>query len=133
MKKTLKPICIILSAMLLFFNVTGCGNSSSSSGSNESITTSSQAISAVKNYMPGSALSLNQKIAGALGFKNFHDPQFGTSTATQNSDGSWDVNIKGNMSGYVDDYHDVFESYNFEVDATVSENGMVSISAKKAY
>lgn len=132
MKKLIKLLCLMLSIMMFILCTTGCGSSSNSGGSKQSITSSSQAISAVKNYMSGTSLSLEQRIAGALGFKNFYDPQYGTSSADQNSDGSWDVTIKGSMTGYVDDYHDDLESYKFEVSATVSESGSVSISVRKA-
>lgn len=111
-----------------------CGSDSDNGeGSGKQITTSSQAISEVKNYMSGTSFSLEQRIAGTLGFNNFYNPQYGTSSATQNSDGSWNVTIKGSMTGYIDEYHDDLESYKFEVSATVSKSGSVSISVRKAY
>ena len=134
MKKTFKLFCVVMAILVLLTCVVGCGSSGSSGTSNkQNITSSTEAINAVKNYMKSSSFSLNQRIASALGFKNFYDPDFGTSSATQNSDGSWDVTIKGSMDGYVDEYHDDFETYKFEVSATVSETGSVSISVKKVY
>lgn len=118
--------------VVTIFALSACGSSSSTS-STQKIETSSQAINKVKNYMSGTSFSLEQRIAGALGFNNFYDPQYGTSSATQNSDGSWDVTIKGSMTGYVDEYHDDLESYKFEVSATISETGRVNISVRKAY
>lgn len=135
MKTAKKVLCLVL-VMLAIGVLCACdsGSSSGSSYSSETkITTSSEAISEVKNYMAGTSFSLDQRIAGALGFNNFYEPDYGTSSATQNSDGSWDVVLKGSMSGYVDEYHDDFESYKFEVNATVTESGSVSISVKKVY
>ena len=138
MKNAVKSISVVMVLLMCILCFAGCGNDSSNDSSNDGdsgkqITTSSQAISEVKNYMSGTSFSLEQRIAGALGFNNFYDPQYGTSSATQNRDGSWDVTIKGSMSGYVDEYHDDFESYKFEVSATVSESGSVLISVSKVY
>lgn len=130
--KLKKLLCLVL-AVLLLFGVCACGEStgSTSTESEKKIETSSQAINAVKNYASGSAFSLEQRIAAALGFNNFYSPEYGNSSAAKDSDGSWDVTIKGNMSGYVDEYHDDFETYKFEVSATVTESGSVSISVRK--
>ena len=134
MKNAVKIISVVMVLLMCILCFAGCGNDSSNDGdSGKQITSSSQAISKVKNYMSGTRFSLEQRIAGALGFNNFYAPQYGTSSATQNSDGSWDVTIKGSMSGYLDEYHDDLESYKFEVSATVSESGSVSISVRKAY
>ena len=136
-KKKLLIICgIVLSAVVLLFVIIGNSNSSNSGSSyNDSkIEYSSEAIRAVKNYMSGTSFSLDQRIAGELGFNQFYSPDYGTETAKQNYDGSWDVTLKGKMSGYVDQYHDDFESYNFEATAKVSEYGTVSnIRVRKVY
>ncbi len=131
MKTIKKSLCLIL-VVVTIFALSACGSSSSTS-STQKIETSSQAINKVKNYLSGTSFSLEQQIAGALGFNNFYDPQYGTSSARQNSDGSWDVTIKGSMTGYVDEYHDDLKSYKFEVSATISETGRVNISVRKAY
>ena len=130
-------IAIIIFAIILIiviFSIKGC----SSGGSNDSdygeqITSSSQAINAVKNYNSGTPFSTEQLIAHELGFNNFYSPQYGTSEAYQNDDGSWEVEINGNMSGYVDDYADDFENYKFTIKATVSSDGSPSISVYKEY
>lgn len=133
MKNVIKPICVIFAVVMLVLCVAGCGNSTSKEEeTTESITTSSQAISAVKNYASGSPFGLEQRIASSLGFKNFYEPKFGTSDAVQNTDGSWTVTMKGSMSGYVDEYHNDFETYKFEVSATVSATGSVNIRVSKA-
>ena len=135
MKTLKKALCLILASLMLCF-LCACGSASntdynSNKSDTEKITTSSQAINAVKNYMSGSPFSLEQEIAAALDFNNFYPPDYATSSATQQNDGSWDVTIKGKMSGYVDEYNDDFETYKFEVSATVSESGRVRISARK--
>ena len=133
MKNTAKTISVVMVLLTCILCFAGCGNDSSNDGgSSKQITTPSEAISEVKNFLSGTSLSLKHRIAMELGFNNFYDPQYGTSSATQNSDGSWDVTIKGSMSGYVDEYHNNLKSYKFEVSATVSESGKVSISVKKA-
>lgn len=126
-------------ALLIIGSLYACGNGSSGNSSYSDsddvskIETSYAAIRAVKNYMSGTFLSVEQQIASKLGFKNFYSPDYGTETATQNYDGSWNVTLKGKMSGYTDEYHDDFESYKFEVTAEVSEYGTVSnIRVKKA-
>ena len=134
MKNAVKTISVVMVLLMCILCFAGCGNDSSNDGgSGKQITTSSQAIREVMNYMRGTPFSLEQQIAGELGFYNFYSPQYGTSSATQRSNGSWDVTIKGSMSGYTDEYHDDLESYKFEVSATVSESGRVSISVRKAH
>jgi len=134
MKKAIKLTSIALVLLMCALCFAGCGsNSDSNGGSDKRVTSESQAIYEVKNYMHGTSFSLEQRICGALGFKNFYSPDYGTSSATKNSDGSWDVTIKGSMTGYIDEYHNDLETYKFEVSATVQESGNVSISVSKAY
>ncbi len=127
-------VVLVIIAIIVVFSFKGC---SSSDGKNtsfgETITSSSQAINAVKNYNSGTPFSTEQLIASELGFNNFYSPNYGTSDATQNDDGSWEVEINGNMSGYVDDYADEFENYKFTIKATVSSSGTPSISVYKEY
>lgn len=140
MKMTKRVVCLML-ALLLLGSLCACGKkssgSSSSGGSSSSVTkieSSSAAIRAVKNYMSGTALSVEQQIAAKFGFKKFYSPDYGTETAKKNYDGTWEVTLKGKMSGYIDDYLDDFETYKFEVTAKVSEYGLVSnIYVQKAY
>ena len=127
-------IVLALIAVVIIFTIKGCSTSSGSfSNSGESITSSSQAINAVKNYNSGTPFSTEQLIASELGFNNFYSPEYGTSDATQNEDGSWEVEINGNMSGYVDEYADEFENYKFTIEATVSSEGTPTISVYKVY
>lgn len=124
MKRLIKFICVASVLLICLLSIVGCG-SDESNGRTE-ITTEAQAINAVQNYMNGTSFSLEQKIAGELGYKNFYSPDYATESATQNGDGSWNVTIKGNMSGYVDEYNDDLESHRFEVCATVSIEGRVN-------
>lgn len=127
-------VVLVMVAIIIVFSIKGCSSShKDDTNYGETITSSSQAINAVKNYNSGTPFSTEQRIASELGFNNFYSPNYGTSDATQNEDGSWDVEINGNMSGYVDEYADDFENYKFTIKANVSNNGSVSISVYKEY
>ena len=94
-----------------------------SPASNAVITTADEAIQAVKTY-PGTS----QTIANYFKFKNFYEPEYGTCTAVPAKDGSingWNVTLKGNMSGYVDDYHSELENQTFTLTAFVTDTGIV--------
>ena len=131
MKLLKRALCLML-VLLTIGTLCACGsggsgNSSYSDSDNVSkIETSSAAIRAVKNYMSGTYLSVEQQIAAKFGFNNFYSPDYATETASQNYDGSWDVTLKGKISGYTDEYNDDFETNKFEVTAEVSEYGTVS-------
>lgn len=127
MKKITKPTIITVILLMSVLCFIGCKNSY---GMKE-ITTPSRAIKQVKKYMGGTDFSLEQRIAGTLGFNNFHNPKYSSSSATKNGDGSWDVILKGSMSGYDSEYDNKFKTYKFEVRATVWEVGNVSISIQK--
>jgi hypothetical protein len=127
MERITKPTIITVILLISVLCFIGCKNSY---GTKE-IATPSRAIKQVKNYMGGTDFSLEQRIAGTLGFNNFHNPKYSSSSATKNSDGSWDVKIKGSMSGYVSDYNNKFKTYNFEIRATVWEPSNISISIQK--
>ena len=120
-----KIVALTITALVLAVCFLSC-NSDDASDSVE-ITTSMQAINVVKNHMAGTFLSTDQRIAGKLGFNNFYSPDYGTSTAEQDEYGDWDVIIKGSMSGYVDEYHQDFETKKFSIRATVSQDGNVSM------
>ncbi len=127
-------VVLVIITIIVVFSFKGCSSSDRKNTSfGETITSSSQAINAVKNYNSGTPFSTEQLIASELGFNNFYSPNYGTSDATQNDDGSWEVEINGNMSGYVDDYADEFENYKFTIKATVSSSGTPSISVYKEY
>lgn len=127
MKRTMNPIKVTLILLILVLCFVGCKNSYGV----KQIATPSRAINHVKNYMGGTSFSLEQRIAGTLGFNNFNNPKYSSSSATKNSDGSWDVIIKGSMSGYASEYYNKFKTYNFEIRATVWEPSNISISIQK--
>ena len=127
MKRITKPTIITVILLISVLCFIGCKNSYGT----KNISTPSRAIRAVKNYMGGTDFSLEQRIAGALGFSNFRNPKYSSSSATKNGDGSWDVILKGSMSGYSNDYNNKFKTYNFEVRATVWEPRNISISIQK--
>ncbi len=126
MKKTILSIVIGLVCVCLSISFVSCGtgdsgNDNSSSSIDKTITNERDAIYAVKNYSFAGTNYVENKIAGELGFNNYYDPQYGTTEAEQNTDGSWTVTLKGTMSGYVDEYHDDFKTKKFEVTAKVTE------------
>ena len=125
MKFLKKAMCLFI-AMLMICSLCACGSSSSASDEKK-IETSNQAINAVKE----SGMGIDQKIARILDFTEFYDPDYGTTTASQNSDGSWTVVLKGSMMGYVDEYKSDLKSYKFEVKATVTETGEVTSFVEK--
>ena len=111
--------------------ISASNSSSSNSGSsynsyNDTVSSESEAINKVKNYY-----FTEDYIAKELGFNSFYSPDYGVCDASQKFDGSWEVKLKGNMSGYIDDYNSEFRNYDFSVTATVSETG--SVSSVKAY
>ena len=133
-KKKRFIILAVIVVLFLAFNIFGGDSSddsysgSSGSSSYSAIETSSDAISKAKN-----TYNLDQRIAGALGFKQFYQPDFGTSSAKE-VNGTWKVTLKGKMSGYIDDYQSDFETYKFEAVVTVSSGGTgVVTSVRKAY
>ncbi len=65
-------------------------------------------------------------IARKLRFKFYHDPIWGTCSAEENYDGSWEVTLKGKMSGYTDDYKEDFATKPFKVTLKVNKEGRTS-------
>ena len=116
-----KAISLIL-ALLMCLSLCACGGSPSSAKEEEKITTSYAAIAKVKSY---GLYGLENKIAGELFFKRFAAPKYGSENAKQNADGSWSVSLKGNMTGYTDEYATKVDTKTFSVSATVREDGTV--------
>lgn len=128
-------IVLAIVAVIIIFSFKGCSSNDNDGLAYRGTTISSsfEAINAVKNYNSGTTYSTDQLIASELGFNNFYPPKYGTSEAVENDDGTWDVEIHGNMSGYVDDYVDEFENYKFTLKATINSNGRITISVFKEY
>ena len=130
--KTIKKVFCVVLVLLSIGILCACGNESSGSSSysdsdySSKIDTSSAAIWAVKDYMSGTYLSIEQQIAAKYDLINFYSPDYTSETAKQSHDGSWSVTLKGKISGYTDEYNDNFETYKFEVTAEVSKYGEVS-------
>jgi roadblock/LC7 domain-containing protein len=83
--------------------------------------TKSEAISIAKE-----SSTVQNKIAAAYGMKFFYTPDWGTVTATEYSGGSWEVVLKGTISGYTDDYKTDFEyDKKFTAKVTVGSSGYV--------
>ena len=58
--------------------------------------------------------------------KFFYTPDWGTCTARKVG-GGWDVTLKGNISGYTDDYKkDFIYDKTFKVTVTVSSSGNIT-------
>lgn len=139
MKKMVKFMSIVLVVVVSMLCFVGCKNNSgsgnTSSGSTENtkkrmIETESQAIQAVKSNS-----YTKTAIASALGFNTYYSPDYGVCTAEWDDiREEWEVTLKGSMSGYIDEYHDDFETYRFIYETkVVPETGYVSPSlARKA-
>ena len=108
-------------------NFVGCQSDDSNDSSvggdyNDTKTiTKSQAISIAKE-----SSRVQDEIADVYKMKFYYTPDWGTVTATQRSDGSWDVELKGTISGYTDDYKTDFEyDKKFTAKVTVGSSGYV--------
>lgn len=126
----MKKLFALILVFALCFSICACGTDSSDSDSGSTkITSSMQAVNRVKNG--DSWTSAGTEIRMDLGFKfnKIYDPDYGSCTAKENSDGSWDVTLKGNMSGYIDDYNEDFETYSFTYTVTIDSDGEVKWSS----
>lgn len=92
----------------------------------------SEAIVAAKKYVANNSGYLEQQIADECNFKNFYHPTYATYDDFAHIS-SWSVHVKGNISGYTDDYATDFKQYKFEVILSVSEDGSVSLTSIKKY
>ena len=124
----MKRIMAILLLLVIVFTFVACGERENTSTEEKiSITYAGAAIDRAKNGDGFSSASF--EISWDLGFKEYYKPDWGTCNAEKNADGSWKVTLKGKMSGYIDDYHDEYESYTFEYTVTVEENGDINWSS----
>ena len=125
LKTILSLVMAIVVMSAICFNLVGCNDSSSNSGSGSSTSknsiSESEAISLAKE-----SSRVQDAIADKFGMEFYYTPSWGTCTATQRSDGSWEVVLKGNISGYTDDHKTNFVSEKkFTVDVTVGSSGSV--------
>ncbi len=124
-----KVLIIVLAIACLGCSIWGfenCGDNSndfnySSGSTTTSITTRSQAISYAKSNS-----TVQNKIANLYDLKFYYTPDWGTATAEKQSNGDWEVVIKGTISGYTDDYKtDFVYDKKFTVTVTVYSFGYV--------
>lgn len=123
-----KFLCLIL-VLVLSFSVCACGPKYVYGGSSTQITTASDAVNLVKKGDGFTSAATEIRMDLGFKFNTIYNPSYGTCTAQKNSDGTWSVTLKGNMSGYIDDYNDDFETYTFTYTVTVDENGNVKWSS----
>ena len=120
-----KPVALMLFAICIFtvcIAFIGCQNNETYTDDDYDYDysyklTKSDAISAAKE-----SSEVQKEIATEYGMKFFYTPDWGTVTATEQSDGSWKVVLKGTISGYTDDYKTDFE-YDKKFTATVTVSG----------
>ncbi len=113
----MKKIIFILIAVALMFSLFSCGV-----GDNEETVVSGYtAVAIAKN----SSYVQNQ-IASKYGLEIFYTPEWGTCTYDSNDSGTWNVTLKGTISGYTDEYKSDFEwDLKFTAYVTVSSKGNV--------
>lgn len=127
----MKKWIALLLALVMSFALCACNRSdekADSANNEEEIVemreiTESEAVDAVKNDVFGGTNMTEQSICSALGFKQFYTPDYGTYDAVQNENGTWEITLRGSMSGYVDDYHSEYETKRFELVATARYSG----------
>ncbi len=119
----MKKVLFILLSIIMCVAVCAC-DSGSSTTEDTTISSSEDAIYAVK-----SDTFTEQRICSGLGYKFFKTPNYGSCYATQNSDGSWDVTLKGNMWGYYNETKTDLDLCGFELNATVSKDGKVTFDS----
>lgn len=115
----MKKAVSLLLALTMVFALCGCGKSASSA-EDKTIRNEEQAIGRVKgNYYTSNNIALG------LGFTFYSGPDYGVCSATQNEDGSWDVVLKGNMTGSLNETKTNVKKYGFEYKITISPEGEV--------
>ena len=96
-------------------------NSSNNNYSTINTISESEAISIAKQ-----SSKVQNKIADYWDMKFFYTPDWGTCTARKVGD-DWYVTLKGNISGYTDDYKkDFIYDKTFKVTVTVSSSGNIT-------
>ena len=111
-----KALSLIL-ALVICFSMCACGEKDSR------IDTEQEAISALKS---DERAIENGFLASYLGFHFYKDPVFTVCTAEKIDDNTWAVTLKGNISGYTDEYKQKYDSCGFVFKANVSVDGEIS-------
>lgn len=116
----MKKAISLLLALTMVFALCACGDANTSSTKDKTIKTEEQAIGRVK-----AGYNTSNYIALGLGFTFYSSPDYGVCSATQNEDGSWDVVLKGNMTGSLNEKKTNVKKYGFEYKITISPEGEV--------
>lgn len=128
----MKKWTAMILALVMCFSLCACGSGKDTSAGSDYAEdeeyedrelTESEAVDAVKNNVFGGMNLTEQSICRELGFKQFYTPDYGTYDAEQKEDGSWEITLRGSMSGYLDDYHSDFDTKKFELVATAEYSG----------
>lgn len=106
----MKKAISLLLALTMVFALCACGDANTSSTKDKTIKTEEQAIGRVK-----AGYNTSNYIALGLGFTFYSSPDYGVCSATQNEDGSWDVVLKGNMTGSLNETKTNVKKYGFEL------------------
>ena len=85
--------------------------------------TEEKAISAVK-YQSKVFNKTDSDIADFFNYRNWAPPDYGTSSATENSNGTWSVVLTGSITGVVD-INRGKETHSFWINATVDAYGNI--------
>lgn len=128
LRSILALIMAIAVMSTICINLVGCSDSGSGSSSTTKETISeSKAIAIAKD-----SSRVQNAIAEKYSMKFFYTPDWGTCTATQKSDGSWEVVLKGNISGYTDDHKTNFiYDKKFTAEVTIGSSGYVGYVSVK--
>lgn len=122
----MKNAISLLLALTMVFALCACGDANTSSAEDKTIKTEEEAINRVKNCQYSSGNYYTEgRIAGSLGFIFYARPDYGVCSATQNEDGSWDVVLKGKMTGSLNETKTDIKTYGFEYKVTISSEGAV--------
>ena len=121
----MKKCLILILSLLLTLSFYGCDSNSDGMTDTEAIDT--EAINTKSDAIEYAKSFAKNYIVSELGFKQAYEPDYGVCDATQNSDGSWDVTLRGEMSGYTDEYRSEFETSKFEFSTEVEPDGNYSI------
>lgn len=127
----MKRIIALTLALMVALALAACGGTSTSKTSSSSsspskteekkITSESAAIECAKNSGADYQIKSYFKSVGIDNAMSFQC-DWGTCTAEQFGD-SWRVTLKGNISGYRDDYNREYKTYSFEYWAYINAEG----------
>lgn len=138
MKSNKSRFFCIIAMICLLLCLCACGDSTepeedSTEQKTNTISSEYEAINMVMNSGYGSRFDLTHRIGACLNFTRFSNPAYGSKKAVKLDDGTWDVTIKGSMTGSTDEYATNIETKKFEVKAHIDESGKVSIIVSRSY